>query len=99
MKNAEAIDILRHIGGSYGDVSKYHTAVNMAISALEKQVGKKPKIVPNEFQKYEEDEWNDYLCPKCGRTIISKHNGQWFCGKRQHFCDLCGQRIDWSDEK
>lgn len=99
MKNAEAIEILRKHDPWPLWSAEAHDAIDMAISALEKQVGKKPKIVPNEFQKYEEDEWNDYLCPKCGRTIISKHNGQWFCGKRQHFCDLCGQRIDWSDEE
>jgi len=32
----EAIDILRHIAGSYGDVSKYHNAISIAIAALER---------------------------------------------------------------
>lgn len=34
MTNEEAINILYHIAGSYGDVSKYYSAVYLAISAL-----------------------------------------------------------------
>lgn len=86
MTNDEAVEILRHIGGSYGDVSKYHTAVNMAISALEKQEGKKPKLHPKPL-KNETFWWN---CPHCGA-----HN---HTNTMHNFCHHCGGRIDWSDE-
>lgn len=105
MTNTEAIEILHgrkltmsmgFLGDEKEFVKSVNEAINMAISALEKQEPKKPKIEPNEFCKWEG--WNDYLCPSCGRPLISNVNGEWFCGKKQDFCDICGQRIDWSEE-
>lgn len=36
MTTEDAINILRHIAGSYGDVSKYYDAICLAIAALER---------------------------------------------------------------
>lgn len=85
MEIKEAIDILRHIGGSYGDVSKYYNAIQMAISALEKQIAKPPK----EAEGYEADGFWRFdmpFCPTCGLAI----------DPIEHHCQ-CGQRIDCSD--
>lgn len=61
-------------------------AVDMAIAALEKQEGKKPKLHPKPL-KNEVFWWN---CPHCGA-----HN---HTNTRHNFCHHCGGRIDWSDE-
>lgn len=86
MTNAEAIEVLRHIGGSYGDVSKYHTAIDMAIAALEKQVGKKPVGAHYAHMR----------CPACNHRIPS--GGGSSSRRRDNWCNYCGQRIDWGDE-
>lgn len=99
MTNAEAIEILRHIGGSYGDVQKYHTAAKMAISALEKRVGKKPKEVKNVYPP------EQFECPACG-CCVGRHKTLWKvndllgevltdCGVEFNFCPDCGQKILW----
>lgn len=36
MTTEDAIKVLRHIAGSYGDVSKYYDAICLAIAALER---------------------------------------------------------------
>lgn len=36
----------------------------------------------------------DYICSNCGNFI--NNGSKWQC---EHFCDNCGQAIDWSDEK
>lgn len=57
-------------------------ACDMAISALEKQIAKKPVIYKGT---------NRADCPICGMTVrgIDKPFGD--------FCSKCGQRLDWSE--
>ncbi len=60
-------------------------AKEKSIEALEKQMPKKVLL-----------ERNIYLCPNCGA------NAETDCGDdmldyRLHFCDNCGQKLDWSD--
>lgn len=56
-------------------------ACDMAISALEKQIAKKPVIYKGT---------NRADCPICGMTVrgIDKPFGD--------FCSKCGQRLNWS---
>ena len=67
--------------------------MELIINALEKQIPK--KII--HFQ-YDDGRIN-YGCPICKRKIISKIDDKWCAGDFQNFCDSCGQKIDWSDEK
>ena len=65
--------------------------MNIAISALEKQIPKKPKNYLVNMKCI------DFLCPNCKKKIISKIDGEWVAGKNQKFCDECGQALDWSE--
>lgn len=85
MTNAEAIVELRYqkkmscMGVNY---QANEEVIDMAISALEKQEGKKPSPVWPCLGK----ESTYRKCPVCGSTSIAE------------YCARCGQRIDWSDE-
>ena len=62
--------------------------VNLALEALEKQIPKKPII------REAEDSFGyvkHILCPNCEKAD--------FGYERPCFCRLCGQAIDWSDDK
>jgi hypothetical protein len=52
MTNEEAINVLRHIAGSYGDVSKYYDAICLAISALERDRWISVEGPPEETGRY-----------------------------------------------
>jgi membrane protease subunit (stomatin/prohibitin family) len=69
MKNQEAITQLKEINR---EAHIYSEAVEMAISALEKQIPKKPKSVfcpqcGEEFTDY--DCWSADYCRNCGQAI------------------------------
>lgn len=78
MEIKEAIEWLKSIdkkyihGGDEGFDSKRHEAMRMAVSALEKQNGKKPLPVSNNST------WSK--CPVCGNTGIDEYCGR--CGQR-----------------
>lgn len=55
-----------------------------AISALEKQIRKKPKIL-----KVHEISGYKYGDCECGKHITDDHN----------FCSNCGQALDWGEEE
>ena len=75
-----------------------HEALNMAISALEKQIPKKPK----RFDKNATFDGNwKKVCPACGRVLVERittpeesypeiYNHTPHC--------ICGQAIDWEEE-
>ena len=69
-----------------------YKANEMAIKALEKQIPKKP--TPIDYEKYIDVIDNArllrgaYWCPNCKRVV-----------KSGSFCNDCGQKLDWSDEK
>ena len=73
--------------------SKYKNGLRMAISALEKQIPKKPIMKP-----YFEDMEEEYLCcPTCGEILtdrIPMDNKDFY-----FHCLNCGQKLDWSDEE
>ena len=58
-------------------------AFEMAISALEKQIPKKPKHYTDTFKI------TYYFCPICEYVRITGN---------QKRCDVCGQKIDWEVE-
>lgn len=67
------------------DVEDYKSrfaSVNLAISAIEKQIPKKPKQYTDTFKM------TYYFCPICYVRITGN----------QKRCDVCGQKIDWEEE-
>ena len=87
MTNEEAIiDIRQNIQPIIGGKS-----LDIAISALEKQIPKKPTY---------EEIGNVYgalkrTCAKCGDVCLISEDAKPF----EHYCRYCGQKIDWSDSK
>ena len=88
----EAIEILKsrrmcaaYVDSEYVD-SVAIEAVDTAISALEKQEGKKPIGTHYAHMR----------CPACNHRIPS--GGGSSSRRRDNWCNYCGQRIDWSDE-
>ena len=79
MTNEKAIEILRE--EYLGDSENMKIAKRIAISALEKQIPKKP------HKNYEK--LNIKWC-KCGCYLGELKN-------EQNYCKNCGQAIDWSD--
>lgn len=62
--------------------------MELAISALEKQIPKKPildTIFPSGIK------W--WRCPVCNKIIVGC-----IAAIPQKYCDDCGQALDWSDE-
>lgn len=86
MTNEEVIiDIRENIQPIIGGKS-----LDIAISAIEKQMPKEPLNV--EETKYKVS----YKCPVCGTVHV---NG--WCGTnwKLPFCSICGQALDWSNNK
>lgn len=75
-----------------GDSKQMKYAKQIAKSALEKQIPKKPKSYLVNMKHI------DFLCPNCKKRIISKVDGEWLAGKNQKFCDNCEQALDWSEQ-
>lgn len=67
-------------------------AFSVAIKALEKQIPKKP--TPIDYKKYMDVVNNaislkgGFWCPNCKCVV-----------KSGTYCNLCGQKLDWSDEE
>ena len=72
---------------SLDECRKHNKAISMAIDALEKQIPKKPLHMHK-----------NYYCPIC------KEDG-WMLwddaipNDMDKYCGMCGQAIDWSDDK
>ena len=67
------------------------TAMELAISALEKQIPKKPKAIKGDFSIY-------YDCPYCRQYIATVSDGELCCGKKHIYCPVCGQRLLWDGD-
>lgn len=91
MTEREAIEELKYdceqLGKSIPCDTSWGQAINiaygMAISALEKQIPKKPIKVDSGVYDYD----FDYECPNCRGNI----------DEDEHHCK-CGQTLDWSEE-
>lgn len=97
MTNAEAIEILksRRMCAAYVDSEYVDSvdieAIDMAISALEKQEGKKPN---------NRSGWPgggrdtaDGNCPVCGSPLVCTTPR--YYSKHEYYCRDCGQKILW----
>ena len=82
----EAIDELKRI--RHHGTERLIKALEVAISALEKQIPKKPT--------HEATRYINNTCPYCKNVIDNIDR----CGNRilEPFCKFCGQAIDWSEE-
>lgn len=85
------------------------SAIETAISALEKQIPKKPILYMNEKSgmfvdyadghgEYKTQTNNWWRCPTCGevvgqRVVVYKRIHD---QRKKNFCEKCGQAIDWS---
>jgi len=88
MNNLDAQSILlreREYYKNYNNTQHILDAIDLAISALEKQIPRKPKIT----------DWNPALCPTCNEEL-SEHLGD---GYYHHHTNLkvceCGQKLKW----
>ena len=95
MTNKEAINTIKH-GCIYRD-KRGGKALEVALSALEKQIPKKPKI------KYFLNIHGlaPYVkikrCPSCG-GCVSRYKETWVYPKIENkYCSHCGQALDWGD--
>ena len=82
-------------------LGKYDEAIEIAISALEKQIPKKP--IENFYDEQDGDDWYDegytYQCPLCEESEVgrySKEMCEWVY--QMAHCEKCGQAIDWRNE-
>ena len=84
MKSEEAIKyIIRHCNPDYPNgKTEWETAINMAISALEKQIPKKVRITTSTKR-----------CSVCGRQLSGIGN----IHPERNYCQRCGQAIDWEE--
>lgn len=95
MTNQEAIETIKiaiaEVEWNYP--MDYSIAFDMAITALEKQIPKRPEEYEDKY----------YACPVCGNVLLhkwekyptklmSKNNGL-------PYCLSCGKAIDWSEEE
>ena len=56
----------------------------VAIKALDKQIPKKPKFYAH-----------NYYCSVCD-NLVGNNEFEW---QRFKYCDVCGQKLDWSNEE
>ena len=92
-------------------IPEYYKAMELAIKALEKHIPKKRILKhdvsvmhinrgnqPHEWKRLESDNWH---CPECdsfvGERVYvrDRHHDQ----RKKKYCDICGQKLDWSDEE
>ena len=71
-----------------GEDGKAFEDLELAIKSLEKQVPKKPKM--RHIKSY--DGFNDGWCPCCEEYIQENEYDMFYC-------QMCGQKLDWSDEE
>lgn len=102
MTSEEAIkflDVYSSTNGS-GQCSQeqHNEAKKIGISAIEKQIPKKPKtIITNKEIKGN----FRMVCPYCGwimfERVTTKDRSEPIIYRKFNFCQLCGQAIDWGE--
>lgn len=100
MKASEAIKFLRihfeYLKERWKPHPDYNVleAIRFAISAIEKQIPKKPR--KTDSYRGVLKRVYAYVCPTCGNVCLEK-----YMNERQNtmFCWDCGQKLDWSDEE
>ena len=76
---------------SYCKQSERISKLEWKLREIEKKQPQKPKEREAGFKSF------DYVCPQCGRRLISKVDGEWVAGSKSKFCEICGQELDWSE--
>lgn len=99
MENREAINWLTRIRDRLMTTnSKQYEALAIAISALEKQIPKKPKRIDKNATF--DGNWKK-VCPACGRVLVERITTPEESYPRLYnytpHC-ICGQAIDWEEE-
>ena len=96
MRDSEWITVVGQVTAIYTDEAK--EAFNMAISALEKQIPKKPKRIDKNATF--DGNWKK-VCPACGRVLVERITTPEESYPRIYnhtpHC-ICGQAIDWEEE-
>ena len=85
MEIKEAIEHIKNLQCWIKERHKWYEALNIAVSALEKQIPEPSKVAEgNDVDGI----WRPdmFFCPTCGKVIDP-------C---EHHC-ICGQKIDWED--
>ena len=90
MTNTEAISILNGHNLRSNAGIKGLSALDIGIEAIKKQIPQKPKHISLSTYKF------SYNCPNCD----TNHTNEW-CGTkcRLPFCSICGQALDWGEDK
>lgn len=92
MTNEEAIiDIRENIQPIIGGKS-----LDIAISAIEKQIPKKPNYGYEQTGNGISSVIRFPICPSCNGIDDGE---QYSAGGNEKFCCICGQALDWSDTK
>ena len=100
MENREAIKLIKRVRSGDTCPPGWETleAFDMAISALEKQIPKKPKHIDKNATF--DGNWKK-VCPACGRVLVERITTQEESYPRLYnhtpHC-ICGQAIDWEEE-
>ena len=68
----------------------YAIAIDTAISALEKQIPKKPDYEADGYDNKGELIYDTWICPNCEKRYEVDYD-------HYDYCPKCGQAIDWSD--
>lgn len=99
MTNEEAIKGLLNVKMQMSEETPFTEAVDLAVSALEKQIPKKPKYVEVEQDAMDMETGEEYTYKideahcSCCDFIIGADNDIF----DEHYCEWCGQKLDWSD--
>lgn len=92
MTNERAIEILNpEHREHYKSIEAVNEACRMAISALEKQIPKKPDYEGDGYDENGELIYDTWICPHCNHEYEVEYEDY-------AFCPNCGQALDWSDE-
>ena len=76
----------------YYDFCPQRIAYERVMEACERATQKKPNID-------KKSGYSDFKCPSCNTKIISKFKDDGYIGKKERYCHVCGQRLDWSSRK
>ena len=88
MTYKEAKEALEYLisGDCTDNQMDYVEEIQLAISCIDAQIPKKP------IGRY-----TSYKCPVCGRRVKSGKGSS--SRVADHFCQRCGQVLDWSDDE
>lgn len=86
MTNEETINAIKHNKPTSGYTTLCE-ALDIAVSAIEKQI---PKKAINDGTQFA-------ICPECGASV-NKDIEQVYNGETS-YCVCCGQALDWSDNE